>query len=120
MKGKSGVLATECSINSPAPLLNALFITKLSHENEPIIFMGSSGYKTYLAKKLLKNAKVITLNQESTNAQLLGKSYPFTKTESKLFYLDTLTKILNISHDIIYDLKEKLKNNDLKFERDFK
>lgn len=76
--------------------------------------MGPSGYKTYLAKKLLKNAKIISLNQESTNAQLLGKSYPFTRTESKLFYLDTLTKILNINSDVIYDLKEKLKNNDLK------
>ncbi|KAK8895427.1 hypothetical protein M9Y10_023891 [Tritrichomonas musculus] len=114
MKGKSGVLSTECDISSPAPLLNALFITKLSHESEPIIYMGSSGYKTYLAKKLLRNAKTITLNQESTNAQLLGKSYPFTKTESKLFYLDTLTKILNVNYDVIYNLKEKLQNNNLK------
>ena len=119
IEGKSAVMCNVIDSNFPEPVLNTLFIVSLAHQSEPIIFIGPSGYKTFISKKLLRNAKTITLNQESTNAQLLGKSSPFTKTEAKMFYLDTLSNMLSINEDVRFKLREKLKNNELSFEEFF-
>ena len=47
-----------------------LFQISLTSNKEPILLIGPSGYKTFLAQKFLSNAKTITLNPESSVEQL--------------------------------------------------
>ena len=53
-------------------LLDDLFQINLTSDKEPIVLIGPSGYKIFLAQKFLSNTKTIILNQESSVEQLLG------------------------------------------------
>jgi hypothetical protein len=69
---------------------------KLSNFDEPLLLSGPTCYKTYAAKILLKNADVVSLNQESTIPQLLGASFFYPPIEDKKFCLRLIYEILEI------------------------
>ena len=79
-------------------LLDDLFQINLTSDKEPILLIGPSGYKTFLAQKFLSNAKTITLNQESSVEQLLGSSSFFSKSEVKDFYLRLIVLICRLNN----------------------
>ena len=117
MKKKSGIsIDYEKNLiveNAKLPsLLNAIFQVHLSDDREPILLMGNSGFKTFLASHFLPRAKIITLNQETNVAQLLGTSGFMTNSEAKYFYIEYICKIIQ-RIPLIYELKEKWKNGNL-------
>ena len=87
-------------------LLDDLFQINLTSDKEPILLIGPSGYKTFLAQKFLSNAKTITLNQESSVKQLLGSSSFFSKLEVKDFYLRLIVLIYRLNN--YKELNQKL------------
>ena len=92
-------------------LLDDLFQIKLTSDKEPILLIGPSGYKTFLAQKFLSNAKTITLNQESSVEQLLGSSSFFSKSEVKDFYLRLIVLICSLNN--YKELNQKLQEGTL-------
>ena len=76
-------------------LYNELFQILLAHDEEPILIIGESGYKTYLSKLLLKDVKPIQLNAETTIGQLLGSTIFLSDKEVKIFYLNQIYLILD-------------------------
>ena len=77
-------------------LYNDLFLILLAHDEEPILIIGESGYKTYLAQLLLPDIKPIQLNAETTIGQLLGTTIFLSDSEVKVFYLKQIYNILDI------------------------
>ena len=92
-------------------LLEDLFQISLTSDKEPILLIGPSGYKTFLAQKFLSNAKTITLNQESSVEQLLGASTFFSKSEVNDFYLRLIVLICRLNN--YNELNDKLKQGTL-------
>ena len=92
-------------------LIETLFQIMLSSDDEPILLIGPSGYKTFLAKIILSNAKIITLNQDSSFEQLLGSSSIFSETDINYFYLRLIS--LMCRFDNYYILHERLKKGNL-------
>ena len=89
-------------------LLESLFQIMLSSDDEPILLIGPSGYKTFLAKIILSNAKIITLNQESSIEQLLGSSSIFSKTDKNYFYLRLISLMCRFrNYDILHQRLKK-------------
>ena len=78
-------------------LYNELFQILLAHDEEPILIIGESGYKTYLAQLLESSAKLIQLNAETTIGQLLGSTIFLSDTEVKTFYLKQIYNILRLN-----------------------
>ena len=78
-------------------LYNELFNILLALDEEPILIIGESGYKTYLAQLILKDSKPIQLNAETTIGQLLGTTIFLSDSEAKIFYLKQIYNILNIA-----------------------
>ena len=117
MKGpKVGISITRIKkliIDKTLPSLwNAIFQVYLSDEKEPILLMGNSGFKTFLAKQFLPKAQTITLNQETNVAQLLGSSGFMTNVEAKLFYIDYICKIMQ-NDSLSFELRRKWENGNL-------
>ena len=116
MKSKSGIsIDREKNLivdNKLPSLWNAIFQVHLSDDREPILLMGNSGFKTFLASHFLPGAQIITLNQETNVAQLLGTSGFMTNSEAKYFYIDNICKIIQ-KIPLIYELIEKWKNGNL-------
>ena len=77
-------------------LYNDLFQILLAHDEEPILLIGESGYKTYLAQLLLDGVKPIQLNAETSIGQLLGSTIFLSDTEVKIFYLKQIYNIIGI------------------------
>ena len=77
-------------------LYNELFQILLAHEEEPILIIGESGYKTYLSQLLLPDIKPIQLNSETNIGQLLGSTIFLSDSEVKIFYLKQIYNILDI------------------------
>ena len=77
-------------------LYNELFQILLAHDEEPILIIGESGYKTYLAQLLLPDTIPIQLNAETTIGQLLGSTIFLSDSEVKAFYLKQIYNILDI------------------------
>ena len=103
-KGKCGIsLESIPSFNknkkifSLPSLYNELFQIMLAHDEEPILIIGESGYKTYLANLVLPNVKPIQLNSETNIGQLLGSTIFLSDTEAKGFYLKQIYNILDIA-----------------------
>ena len=101
----------ESPIMKLTSLLDDLFQIKLTSDKEPILLIGPSGYKTFLAQKFLSNAKTITLNQESSVEQLLGSSSFFSKSEVKDFYLRLIVLICELNN--YKELSQKLQEGTL-------
>ena len=76
-------------------LYNELFQILLAHDEEPILIIGESGYKTYLAQLLLPDIKPIQLNSETSLGQLLGSTIFLSDSEVKTFYLKQIYNILD-------------------------
>ncbi|KAK8878640.1 hypothetical protein M9Y10_005420 [Tritrichomonas musculus] len=95
-------------------LWNTAFQICLSDKKEPILLMGNSGYKTFLSKLFNNNADIISLNQETTVAQLLGSSAFFLSSEAKHFYLKNLCNICILNQNekvrILHELQDKWQN----------
>ena len=77
-------------------LYNELFQILLAHDEEPILIVGETGYKTYLAKLILEDVKPIQLNAETTIGQLLGSTIFLSDADAKIFYLKQIYNILDI------------------------
>ena len=105
MKGDSGISinsANKIILDKPLPSLwNARFQVYLADDKEPILLMGNSGFKTFLAKQFLFKSQPITLNQETNVAQLLGTSCFMTNSEAKLFYIKYLCQIVQAEEEEI-------------------
>ena len=84
--------------NKLPKFLNSLFKILLSTENEPLLLSGNTSYKKELAKEFLKDASVISLNQEITINQLLGSSSFLNKEDGKYFYFKELCNLLKINN----------------------
>jgi len=117
-------LANNISSLSKIPsLLNSLFNCLLCAQTEPILLIGPSGYKTYLVELLIKDVKIITLNEESSIDALLGATGFFNLEEVKAFYLSLICDICfrKIKLKYLKELKEgkldmkKLKDDIYKF-----
>ena len=78
---------------------------KLTSFKEPILLIGPSCYKSYVAKIILENATIVSLNRESTVFQLLGSTFFFSKNEHKIFCMSQIYEILGVPN-----LKQKLKD----------
>ena len=88
-------------------LLNAYFNILLSNKSEPLIISGPTSFKTFLSRLFLNEdvADLVSLNQETSVAQLIGSSSFFTYNEAKKFYFNQLYKILrinNINEKLVY------------------
>ena len=103
----------ENRISKMTSLLEDLFKIGLASFEEHILLIGPSGYTTFLAQKFLSNAKIITLNQDSSVEKLLGSS-SFSKSEANDFYLKLIALICRVNN--YKDLSQKLKNGVLKEE----
>ena len=116
MKGDFGISINSMNVgmtdNSLTSFLNARFNVYLCEDEEPILLMGNSGFKTFLAKTILDNAKDISLNQETNVAQLLGSSVFLTKSEAKLFYIEYICKIIQKDNEI-FKLRESWEKGEL-------
>ena len=90
---------------------NDFFKILLSDEEEPLLLVGQTGYKTFLSQLILKNTIPVTVNQESTIEQLLGSTTFLSKVEAKLFYLKNICDIVDSGQ---YEELEKkiLKNSE--------
>ena len=77
-------------------LYNELFQILLAHDEEPILIIGESGYKTYLAQLILPDITPIQLNSETTIGQLLGSTIFLSDSEVKVFYLKQIYNILDL------------------------
>ena len=77
-------------------LYNELFQILLAHDEEPILIIGESGYKTYLAQLILHDITPIQLNSETTIGQLLGSTIFLSDSEVKIFYLKQIYNILDL------------------------
>ena len=114
-KGKCGISLKyihffnkdKCIFRLPS-LYNELFQILLAHDEEPILIIGESGYKTYLAQLLLPDIKPIQLNSETSIGQLLGSTIFLSDSEVKAFYLK---QIYNILDEPIKDIKIKMVQN---------
>ena len=102
-KGKCGIslkmvefLSDNKTIFHLPSLYNDLFLILLTHDEEPILIIGESGYKTYLAQLSLSGIKPIQLNAETTIGQLLGSTIFLSDTEVKSFYLRQIYNILGL------------------------
>ena len=68
--------------------LESLFLAKLALNDEPLLILGDTGYKTYLSEKILANkSSIINLNSKIKLKHLLGSSMFFSKKEAGDFYL---------------------------------
>ena len=96
-------------------LCNAIFTISLAYKEEPILISGNSGYKTYLAKKIMsKNTEVISLNQESTINQLLGNPKILNNIkEEKSFLFDIICLICQFQDKYKYLEKFKWDKEDI-------
>lgn len=117
MKGsQSGIAVSRINqlfIDKTLPTLwNAMFHIYLSDDKEPIILRGNSGFKTFLSQQFLPKAQTITLNQETTIAQLLGASAFMTTEEAKLFYIEWICNIIH-KDSLIIELRDKWTNGAL-------
>ena len=115
--------------------LESFFLAKLALNDEPLLILGDTGYKTYLAEKLLNNrSNIINLNSETKLNYLLGSSIFLSKREGGKFYLKNYLNILLddyrkeskynyykrkinkdgkiLDENVINNLKEELNNED--------
>lgn len=76
--------------------MECLFRMKLTNFYKPLLLSGPTCYKTFIVKMILKNAVVVSLNQESTIPQLLGSTFFYTPIEDKKFCLKLIFEILVI------------------------
>ena len=100
--------------NKISSLLNTLFSCLLCADTEPILLIGPSGYKTYLVSLLVKDIKIITLNEESSIEALLGSTGFFTKEEVKAFYLSLICDVCSKSQKSDFLRQLKNRNFDIK------
>jgi MoxR-like ATPase len=99
-------------IMSLPSLYNAFFKVLLSNEDEPILLTGSSGFKSFLAKKILSQDDIISLNQESSIEQLLGSPLFLTNIEAIKFYIYYICLICQSNNYLDY-IKELEKNENI-------
>ena len=117
--------------NKLSIFLESLFFVKITLNEEPLLFIGDTGYKTYLAEKIfVKKSITVGLSKQTKINYLIGSTIFFDKKESGKFYLKNLLNITNeedkyvlykqyidekgkiLEESIIEELKEKNSNNE--------
>ena len=101
--------------NKLGSFLESFFLSKLALNDEPLLILGDSGYKTYLAEKLLNNkSTIINLNPQTKLNYLLGSSIFFSKKEAGEFYLKNFLNIVidDYSKERKFDYYKESINND--------
>ena len=83
---------------------NDLFKLLLISDDEPVLLMGPSSYKTQLSEYYLKQIKKsdfekILLNQKTSIEDLLGYPQFLSQKNAKQFYFDLLYKIINLENN---------------------
>jgi len=82
--------------------LESLFLAKLALNDEPLLILGNTGYKTYLSEKILTSkSSIINLNSKIKLNHLLGSSMFFSKKEAGEFYLRNFLNIIIDDYDKI-------------------
>jgi hypothetical protein len=100
MKGNCGILIPPSYSdieNIPSELKSfwtAIFNVLLTHHKEPILLVGPSSFKTFLASHILKTAPILVVHSETSISQLLGSIMLVNSKRSKEFYLDQFCKII--------------------------
>ena len=95
------------------------FKLNLISQNEPIILMGPSSYKTKLAEffieskipKLEKQYNIIFLNQKTTVDQLLGSPNFISQKNTRQFFYELLCKISREDLNIIENMNNKIEED---------
>ena len=85
---------------------DSLFYASFADIKEPLLICGPSGYKTFLAKKISHNSKVINIYPETSLSQLLGSTRIRDNISAKKYYLKEILSICNCKED--YKEYEKL------------
>ena len=93
---------------------NDLFKLKLISNEEPILLMGPSSYKTHLATYFIKemnykNLNIIYLNQKTTVEELLGCS-KILPPNSYMYFYDLIKNITNYEEDGKNDMDKEIAN----------
>ena len=98
MKGECGKRITgnfDEMNNELYSFLDSLFYASFADIKEPLLICGPSGYKTFLAKKISFNSKVINLYPETSLSQLLGSTHIRENINAKKYYLKEILSICN-------------------------
>ena len=104
MKGKLGKKwflddGSDLPKNEFHSFYESLFFANFSDFKEPLLICGPSGYKTFLAKKININSKVIDLYPETSISQLLGSTHIRDNFNAKKYYLKQILTICEYSKD---------------------
>ncbi|EAY06656.1 hypothetical protein TVAG_322760 [Trichomonas vaginalis G3] len=93
-----------------ASFWNAVFLSSLIPSNEPILIVGESSFKTYLANSIMANPSQVTLGSETTTASLIGQvSYVRQQTYDQAM-LDLLHTIMISNPKLYKDFRDFKKN----------
>lgn len=120
---KKGSLTLESvihnSLNVPEELQSfwqLYFEANLAHFAEPLLLVGPSGFKTFLAKMLLPLSPPVYLHNDSTTSSLIGQIALLDKYQAKLFLLDSLRIFFGINPvvNLFNEVRSSLESDDLK------
>ena len=103
--------------------LESLFLSKLALNDEPLLILGDTGYKTFLAEKLLNNkANIINLNSQIKLNYLLGSSIFYSKKDAGIFYLKNYLNLVidDFSKERKFNIYKFKINNDGKIDKETK
>ena len=67
-----------------------LFEVGITHPSEPLLLVGPSGFKTYLAKAVCPRSPVVYLHSDTTIPSLIGQITLLDKDQARNFLLDSL------------------------------
>ena len=97
MKGNSGKRFTnevnEFINKELHSLLDSMFYANFADIKEPLLICGPTGYKTFLAKIISHQQKIINLYQETSLSQLLGSTRIRDNINAKKYYLKEILSI---------------------------
>ncbi|OHT01916.1 hypothetical protein TRFO_31156 [Tritrichomonas foetus] len=77
-----------------------IFEIKLAHISEPLLFIGESGLKTFLAQKICPLSSVVYLHSDSTIASLIGQITLIDRSQSREFFLDIMKDFIGSNLDL--------------------
>ncbi|OHT12744.1 hypothetical protein TRFO_17377 [Tritrichomonas foetus] len=94
----------------------SLFETCITHPSEPLLFVGPSGFKTFLSHSISPLSPIVHLHSDSTIPSLIGQISLLDKYQATMFLFDALHDFTGINQtieDLFINAREKIENNDL-------
>lgn len=67
-----------------------LFEVAITHPSEPLLLVGPSGFKTFLAKMVSPRSPVVYLHSDTTISSLIGQITLLDKDQARQFLLESL------------------------------